>query len=571
MAEGAGVGEGLVRLYERLKVERGCFEGDWDFARWFVLPQRVYDGGLTRPPEAQQDNLVNTVAAESAEKLAGAHMTMITPSHAEWFHLECPDELKLEDSEREEARGWYNECTEVLFQAIAESNFYPELHEVCLDRVGFGVGALFTGVRRDGGLMYAHVACGDFAAGLDDEGREDVVVREMVLSAYECVRMFGRDRLGGEMVKDLNAGNGREYERRHRVLHVVRYAGEAAAGAVRDGSGSGWLWRSWYVSAVDKVVLQEGGYEEMPYTIFPFLKMSRSPYGYMPWRKVKGAILSAQRNDYVLDEGAAASVFPRIKQLAGQVGTINLRAGGKTVVSQEALAGGMSFPDVWAPVGNIEYGLERLADKERKVKGAFYVPMIDMFEGLDKRNMTATEVLARQNHEVLNFSPAYLLYAIRLEAVVKRSFMLQLRARRFKRPPDCLVEAVRVVNGREEVVLKDPKVTFCGKIALVLRKLKSEAWLGSVAQLREGGVLEAAPEVLDHVDMDGEVRRWLRANGMSEEGLRAEDEVEEMRRMRAEGEAQAAQAEMMRSLMAGAKDGAQADLLNAKAGEGGGM
>jgi hypothetical protein len=86
---------------------------------------------------------------EACQKLAGAHLSYITPGNELWFKWTSPD-----PAAGDEAQSWYNRCSEIANRELALSNFYTELHECFLDRVGLGTGSLYCGTTRSGRLLF---------------------------------------------------------------------------------------------------------------------------------------------------------------------------------------------------------------------------------------------------------------------------------------------------------------------------------------------------------------------------------------------------------------------------------
>ncbi|QAA42182.1 hypothetical protein C1I94_11740 [Akkermansia muciniphila] len=75
---------------------------------------------------------------------------------------------------------------------------------------------------------------------------------------------------------------------------------------------------------------------EFPYLVTRFLKWGSGPYGLAPGRLVFPAIQQVQFLNRILDTLGEVAAFPRILELANQIGEVDLRAGGRTVITPEA-------------------------------------------------------------------------------------------------------------------------------------------------------------------------------------------------------------------------------------------
>lgn len=123
---------------------------------------------------------------------------------------------------------------------------------------------------------------------------------------------------------------------------------------------------------------------------------------------VDGEIEELEQIEKDLAKARRVAVDPRILEIASQVGEVDLRAGGRTVIDPTVLdaTGGNMFPREWAGVGDVGLSYKQLGDKERRVKDAFFSSLLDLFDSYDGKNgyPTATEVMARQNQYLMQFS-----------------------------------------------------------------------------------------------------------------------------------------------------------------------
>ena len=478
--------EELVRLYGGLKQQRDEFGKTWEFARWYLLPNRVDD--LRHRPSDFVGRTRNGTAKMSCARLAGAHMSHIVTSHEPWFKWTArPGDIPEENED--EANAWYAKCSEIALTELTRSNFYSEIHECFLDRVGMGTGSLYCGPGKSGRLLFKSISPGQFCGELDEEGRVVVFVREMLLSAYDVVDLFGKAALSEGMAADYKDGGAEMYEKKWEVLHVVRRA---------------------------KVPRKQNG---------------TSFFGFAPWQDVEGEVRGVEEIEKDLDKARRVAVDPRILELANHVGEVDLRAGGRTLVTPQALeiGGGTLLPKEWADVGDVGLSYKQLADKEQRIKDAFLVPMLELFAYDDNKKgfPTATEVMARENQYLLQFFPSFVQFAYDVQPMLDRIFMVLYRADVFPEPPDCVkMDVIR--NGvKVGVALKNPGVTYNNKVALVLKRIESDAFVAALREAAEFG--EVVPGLLDHLDMDRGMRARVRSLGVSEFTVRPEEDVAAVR------------------------------------------
>ncbi len=507
----------LNSVYKSLAAQRAPWETWWDRLRDYVLPRRLNrEGEVSLPNRDAMDRMTDTTAVEACQKLASGHMSYITPSHDVWFKWSAPD-----DRGGDEAEAWYNQCSEIALKELSVSNFYTEIHECFLDRVALGTGSLFTGISSDGRLLFTNIPCGQFACAENAEGRVDTYVREFTYTAHQARSMFGVKALGPKAREVLERG-GNPYATTLRFLHVVRPRTRRSR---RREQASHMPFESVYLSLDDQVIVEEGGYMEFPYLVTRFLKWGSGPYGLAPGRLVFPAIQQVQFLNRILDTLGEVAAFPRILELANQIGEVDLRAGGRTVITPEAAS--LHLPREWATQGRYDVGMDRLTQKQDAIRRAYYLPMLELWSG-HRGNMTATEVMARENERVLMFSPSFTLFVSDLYSTMTRIFSLLFRMGKFPRPP----RAVLRVGRDGSVAVGEPRVVYQSKIALVLRRLQSEGMDRSLQRLNM--MMQAAPDLADHVDWDHCFRLSARVDGAPESMLRPWADVRAMRKERAD-------------------------------------
>lgn len=510
--------EPILNAYNALRAARAPWEGWWESLRRYVLPSRQSDGQET--PDSSQ-SLGDTTAVEACQKLASGHMSYMTPSNELWFKWSSPD-----PDAGDEAESWYNRCSEVANRELALSNFYTELHECFLDRVGLGTGSLFCGATRSGRLLFRHIPCGQFVCAENDEGVIDTYMREFVFTPHQAACQFGAKALGPK-ARAMAESSRSQHENCLRFLHVVRPREKRNR---RSGAAQEMAYESIYYSLDDDCAIEEGGYREMPYMVTRFLKWGEGPYGLAPGRLVYPDIRQAQFLNRILDMLGEVAAFPRILELANQVGEVDLRAGGRTLINPESAS--LGFPREWATQGRYDVGMDRLRQKQEAINRAFFVPMLELWNER-KQQLTAAEVYARENERVMLFSPSFTLFSCDFKPLMERVFAQLFRLGRFPKPPATAVKE----NRRGESSIAEPHVVYQGRIAMIMRRIQSEGLERTLARLQNMAALE--PSLVDHVDLDATFRMAARLDGIPEKVLRAEHAVKRMRRQREQAASQA--------------------------------
>lgn len=511
--------ETLLATYNSLKAERSSWDSWWQTLRHYVLPRRVQPESARIsgqiPEDGNFDHIYDTTAIEACQKLASGHISYITPGHEIWFKWSAPYEFEGMDH----IESWYNHASEIAIRELASSNFYTEIHETFLDRAALGTGSLFCGSGRDGRLLFTQIPCGSFVCAENDESVVDTYYREFQFSPYQAERLFGRERLG-EKAKAMLDRDSRKHSATLRFLHVVSPR-EKYDPRKKDALNK--PFRSVYISLDDNRIVEENGYMEFPYLVTRFLKWGDGPYGLPPGRLVFPAIKQAQFLNRILDTLGEVAAFPRILELANQVGEIDFRAGGRTLISPEAAQ--LGYPREWATGGNYNIGLDRLKSKQDAIKKAFYLPMFELW-GETTHRMTATEVMARENEKTLLFSPSFTLFISDFQPIMQRIFKLLYRQGKLPHPPPEIITSNEWI-GQD---IAEPRIVYQSKIALVLRRMQTESFDRTLQRLSV--ISSYHPEAADNFEWDKSLREMARIEGVSESFLSPQEQVEARRQER---------------------------------------
>lgn len=505
----------ILNSYQSLKAARAPWESWWEALRHYVLPDRQHtETGYDTAEAPATHHLSDTTAVEACQKLASGHLSYMTPSNELWFKWSCP----LTDA-GDEAESWYNRCSEIANRELAQSNFYTELHECFLDRVGLGTGCLYCGTTRSGRLHFRHIPCGEFVCAENDEGIMDTYMREFSFTPHQAASKFGARALGPRG-RALLADSRNQHAGSLRFLHVVRPRANRQRG--RDNARN-MPFESIYYSLDDQCIVQESGYREMPYMVTRFLRWGEGVYGLAPARLVYPDIRQAQFLNRILDMLGEVAAFPRILELANQAGEVDLRAGGRTLINPESAS--LGFPREWATQGRYDVGMDRLRQKQESIRRAFFLPMLELWSE-HKQQMTASEIYARENERVMLFSPSFTLFASDFRPLMERVFALLFRQGRFPQPPTTVLQNDR--NGDPGIEL--PLVVYQGRVAQVMRRLQSEGISRTLQRLQLMAGMDN--QLVDHVDLDRTFRLAARLDGVPEALLRPEVGVKRLRRKR---------------------------------------
>lgn len=452
---------------EALLADMEGFGGDWSWLRRHIMPRTQAGADQQQRPSSSAKRRHSTVAIKSLRILTGAHIMYITPSNQRWFSLQSGLRGSDKSSRVDE---WFAESTEIMFSELARSNFYTEIHETFLDRCLTGTGCLFCDVLADSRLNFRHIPSGTYAIAEGENGMVDTLARKFKLTPHQAVSKFGYKKLPESVRLDYDDPKKR-FTQRHDFLHLVLPRNNCDFGHDLV-TARRMKWASVYLAwGAEKQIIREEGYCEFPYLVTRFLRYGDGPYGYAPGLDVQEEIMATLKLERVMDVLAEIAAFPRILQLAEQVGEVDLRAGGVTTVKAQAAR--EKLPREWATSGRYDVGSERIADKEQKIREAFFVDMLMPLANVE-RQMTATEINARQEERVLSFSPSLTLFISDCNVMMHRIFSILFRQGKFPRDDVPAELIVPDMGGSENYEIEIPNVQYLGRISQAIANAQQQ-------------------------------------------------------------------------------------------------
>lgn len=207
---------------------------------------------------------------------------------------------------------------------------------------------------------------------------------------------------------------------------------------------------------------------------------------------------------------------------------VNLKPGAITFADASAVLKNGGIQPVQQPVPQaLNYTMQAIADVEKIVRDGLYVDLFRMLLDDDRRQITATEIQARQQEKMILIGPVVeRLHKELLEPLIIRTWQLMDEYNALPPMPEELA-------GQELDVTFESVLAQAQKLSATSAIDQSWAFVLSAAQ--------ASPEVLDVVNLDAMVKGYLERSGMPENCINADSKIEQLREQRARAQQQAAQ------------------------------
>jgi hypothetical protein len=527
----------LVKQWDQAKGRRAVFDSHWEDVHRYAWPnQKDFQTSHYTQGERKNLELFDETLLEDVKK--GSHVleAVLSRRGTRWASTTSLDE-NLKKIPR--VREYFKAVDDVLYahRETGRAACYSALHQTYRCQLVAGNDALWVDHRYDQGkpvgIRYKALDLRDVWCERDWQGFPAVLFRRFVLNAEQVGEQFDKARVPSRILEKAKTEPFAEVE----CLTVLRPNPQ---------------WRrddpfSKRVLAVDllpqeKVILEEGGYDEMP-LIFSSGEMAPGEfYG----RGVAMDLLPAAKtlNRMVRDmlsAGEKKANPPLLSHDDGVLGTkraVRLRAGALTRGGVTADGKPLVMPlYTGADIGVAMELVERL---ERRIAQATYVDLFTLL--VEKPQMTATEILERSEEKGVFLGPVVGdQQAQKLAPMTDREIGLHAKAGRLPQMPPELREA----GGWFVLEYETPAAQFqrAGEIRMIEEAVASAASLGQLD-----------PRAMEVLDLEACSRKLAELRGIRGSLVRDERAVRKLNEQTQPQREQAEMAEAMPGMAKGVRD-----------------
>ena len=530
----------ILRRYEALKAGRSGWDSAWRALAELFLPGRWRpESDVTAWKSPRLDGrLVHSAGVLAMRTLASGMQGGMTSPVRPWFRL------ALHGRRAPGMNRWLEEAADAMQSALHQSDFYNAVHSLYADLGTFGTGLLIETADEDG-LHFHVVRAGEYVLDIDGAGRVDTFFRHLSMTARQILDRFG-DAAPAAVREAAQSESGALV--RFDVVHGVFPRRDLEPGLALGPRSKPFA--SVYIctgasSGTSPALLSEGGYDMFPafaprWEGDPSCVYGRSPaMDVLPDCRMLQAMTSTLRR--MQHKIAAPPVLADASLRAFGVeldpdavnwvdyGKIAAQAGVRPVMP-------IAQPEPAA----LESTMRGIKDVEQIIRDGLYTDLFRMLIDNDRRQVTAFEVQAKQQEKLSLIGPVVeRLIKELLEPLVLRTFALMRDWGALPEPPEGVSPA-------------ELDVRFDSVLAQAQRMTATSAIDQGLAFMVQGA--QAAPELLDVLDVDAMGRAYLDRIGMPEGCVRDERAVRGIRERRARQQAAAQQQAAMKEGVSQAVD-----------------
>lgn len=498
-----------INRANKLKGKRLVWDTHWQTLAYYCLPLKAHVISEQIPGELLPPDVYDSTAIWAAQIFASGMYAYMTNPASRWFGLAFSDPRLNELKQK-----WLREQEDIIYDVLANSNFYQPVHEIYVDLIVFGTANMYEEKDPDDYVRFYARDLGESCIAENSRGIVDTNIRTFKLTAQQAVEKWGVKKVSEEIRKCLES---QKQDDLFEFLHTVspRYERDASKTDAKNLP-----WESVYIDIKAKKKMQVGGYEEFPFFVPRFMKRANSPYGYSSSMVALPDIKMANNMSYTVLKAEEKMVDPPLQGPDdGYILPLDTSPGALNYFRSE-LGKEEKFTTLYdTRIHNLDAAMLETTNRREAIQRAFFVDLFLML--VNRPKMTATEVVKRVDEKMLMLSPMLgRLMKEFLQPSISRTFNILVR------------EGVIVVP--EELKLKPYNIRYVSPLARAQKATETRAIAEYVDLIM--GMSNAREDVLDTINFDKVSREVAKLEDIPPSILSSDDEIKTKRDERRKAE-----------------------------------
>jgi len=491
----------------RLMEKRSNWENHWQEVSDYMLPRKAEITKERARGDKRHTQIFDATAIHALELLAASLHGMLTSSANKWFSLRFKE---TELNSLDEAKEWLEDATSRMYDVIAKSNFQQEIFECYHDLIAFGTSCLMIEEDQDDIINFSARHIKEIYIQENKKGFVDTIYRRFKMPAQAVADKFGIDNVSKEISNKIKKTPFDDVE----LVHVVRPRYDFDPQKLDKKNMP---FQSIYFEYGSGHIIKIGGFKENPYVIPRYLKASTEVYGRSPG-------MNALPDVKVLNKMVENSLKAAAKQIDppllipddGMLAPVRMSPGSINYYR----AGSRDRIEPLNINANNATTLNSENQRRDAIVKMFHVDQLVISEN---RNMTATEVVQRQEEKMRILGPVLgRLQSELLSPLIIRIFNILLRNGLFLPAPEILRS-------------QELNIEYVSPMALAQRSQELQSIMRGLELF--GSMAQAMP-VMDYIDENGFIKQVIDILGLPAKMIKSDAQVQEIRQQRAAQEQQ---------------------------------
>lgn len=497
----------LIQRHTALFRRRQNWMDVWKEIRNYELPyDGQFDDDQPDKPNLHDDNIYSNIPNICRAIFAAGIQSGLTPPSRKWFRYTLAD-MTLNDNMT--VKRVLDQRCDITEYVLARSNFYNAVHTVYTE-LPYGqapMGIFSTGT----GITFVPYPIGTYALGTNAQGQVNTFARKVKMTASQIVGQFGIENCPRFVQDTYRSNNG--YTEYFTVCWLVEQNDKSNP----EELGSKKMpYRSvyWVDGSDSNEVLAATGFEEWAIPVARYDVKGLNSYGTGPgWDALPDSRM-LQKMEYDSAMATELGIKPPMQGPSDLAHRINLFPGGFTPNTDANNAIRPLFQGQ-LDIGTLDQKIVRVEDR---IKRTYSTDLFMMLDQLERGQMTAQEVMARNQEKLQQLGPVVeRLQSEFLNAVLDRVYNILDRNGIFPPVPDDVQE---LMNGQEIKIEYLSPLAQAQKMSGLTAIEQGIAFVGQTAQLD--------PRVVNRVDFSDAVAKYLDRIGVPATMVRSEEEYQQI-------------------------------------------
>jgi len=486
----------------RLMEKRSNWESHWQEVSDYMLPRKAEITKERSRGDKRHTLIFDATAIHALELLAASLHGMLTSSANKWFSLRYKE---TDLNSLDEAKEWLEDATARMYDVIAKSNFQQEIFECYHDLIAFGTACLMIEEDQDDVLNFSARHIKEIYIQENKKGYVDTIYRRFKMPSQAAADKFGIENISKDLINTARKDPFQDVQ----LVHVIKPRLDFDP---KKEDKKNMPFSSIYFEYESGHIISTGGFKESPYVIPRYLKASTETYGRSPG-------MNALPDVKVLNKMVENSLKAAAKQIDppllipddGMLAPIRMSPGSINYYRSGSR-------DRIEPL-NINANNATTLNSENQRRDAIVKMFhVDQLVISENRNMTATEVLQRQEEKMRILGPVLgRLQSELLSPLIIRIFNIMLRKGLFQPAPDVLQS-------------QELNIEYVSPMALAQRGQELQSIMRG---LEIFGSLGQSMPVMDYIDENGFIKQIIDILGLPAKMIKSDAQVQQIREERA--------------------------------------
>ena len=514
----------------------------WREIRKYQLPYvGQFDGedDETTAANRKDNHIYHGVSWQANQIFAAGIMSGLTPPNRKWFRMAF-DNPELKDNT--DLGEILDERIDIINAVLERSNFYTAVH-ACYLELAFGQAPLGIFPDSKNGVHFVPYPIGSYCMETGPDGTIEFFCRKYKMSARQLVDKFGAENVPEMIRQELSSGNP-GLKSTHTVVWYVE-PNKHADNTKIAGEYLPYLSVYYLEGSEENEFLYIGGFYEFPVPVARYLITGNESYGKGPGWFAEGdskALQLMEKDRLVAIELGVKPPMQAPPDAANK--GINMIPGGKTFRS-----GGDKIEPLFNVGSNLQHLEMAIEQQCERIKREYNANLFMMLDDLADKNMTAREVLERNQEKMAILGPVVQRMQFEfLGRIIERVYNILDRAHAFPEPQD--PELAQLLAGQEIKIEYISPLAQAQKMSGLVNIEQAVAFAGNLAQFD--------PMILKKMDWSETMNQYFSLVGAPAAIKRTDDEYNELVQQEQQAMAQAQQEQQAMQLVQAAAPAAQA-------------